>query len=407
MHPALEFTGTSLDLTRLAESYFAVTAPAPVLPIAQALVVEMGGEPVVVAEADRPAYAEAIATATSFSRAIVEQSTGILLRSIGVENPGSYLSSLIRSAVDNALTRAGAPTRLGVEEVLDALKDNPGEPRPGDGGPRRRRARLVPPRRVAWFRPVELRPEGRACLRSSPPSPSCGRRVAEARRSARQDGPADAPVGRVVLVPTMGALHEGHLRLVSHARDLGGFVVVSIFVNPLQFGAGEDLDRYPRTLDADVEALEGLADVVFAPTAAEMYPNGASETRVSAGESGACSRVPSRPGHFDGVLTVVSKLFNIVQPDAAVFGQKDAQQVHVIGRMVDDLNLPVSIVVVDTVREGDGLALSSRNRYLGEDDRAAAVALSRALAAGADASTAGVPRGSRGRARAHRCRACG
>ncbi|MGH1550774.1 pantoate--beta-alanine ligase [Leifsonia poae] len=216
-------------------------------------------------------------------------------------------------------------------------------------------------------------------------------RIADVRRIARQEGPADAPTGRVVLVPTMGALHEGHLRLVSHARDLGGFVVVSIFVNPLQFGAGEDLDRYPRTLDADVAALEGLADVVFAPTAAEMYPNGPSETRVTAGESGTLFEGASRPGHFDGVLTVVSKLFHIVQPDVAVFGQKDAQQVHVIGRMVDDLDLPVRIAVVDTVREEDGLALSSRNRYLGEDDRIAAVTLSQALAAAAEASADGIP----------------
>ncbi|MGN7797678.1 pantoate--beta-alanine ligase [Leifsonia sp. 22587] len=215
-------------------------------------------------------------------------------------------------------------------------------------------------------------------------------RVAEARRWAHQDGSSDAPVGRVVLVPTMGALHDGHLRLVSSARDLGGFVVVSIFVNPLQFGPGEDLDRYPRTLDADVAALEGLADVVFAPTASEMYPHGPSETRVTAGASGALFEGASRPGHFDGVLTVVSKLFNIVQPDVAVFGQKDAQQVHVIGRMVDDLNLPVSIAVVDTVRESDGLALSSRNRYLEEDDRLAAVTLSRALAEAAEAAAAGV-----------------
>ncbi|WP_431245618.1 pantoate--beta-alanine ligase [Leifsonia xyli] len=215
-------------------------------------------------------------------------------------------------------------------------------------------------------------------------------RVAEARRAARQDGPADAPVGRVALVPTMGALHQGHLRLVSSARDLGGFVVVSIFVNPLQFGPGEDLDRYPRTLDADVAALEGLADVVFAPTAAEMYPNGPSETRVTAGEAGTLFEGASRPGHFDGVLTVVSKLFNIVQPDVAVFGQKDAQQVHVIGRMVDDLNLPVTIAVVDTVREEDGLALSSRNRYLDGDERTAAVTLSRALRAAADTAADGV-----------------
>jgi pantoate--beta-alanine ligase len=216
-------------------------------------------------------------------------------------------------------------------------------------------------------------------------------RVAEARRKAGQDGPADAPTGRVVLVPTMGALHEGHLRLVSQARDLGGFVVVSIFVNPLQFGPGEDLDRYPRTLDADVAALEGLADVVFAPTAAEMYPKGPSETRVTAGESGTRFEGASRPGHFDGVLTVVCKLFNIVQPDVAVFGQKDAQQAHVIGRMVEDLDLPVSIVVVDTVREPDGLARSSRNRYLVAEDRAAAVTLSQALAAGSSAAGHGVP----------------
>jgi pantoate--beta-alanine ligase len=225
-------------------------------------------------------------------------------------------------------------------------------------------------------------------------------RVADARRLAQQNGPADAPTGRVVLVPTMGALHEGHLRLVAQARDLGGFVVVSIFVNPLQFGPGEDLDRYPRTLDSDVAALDGLADVVFAPTASEMYPHGPSETRVTAGESGTLFEGASRPGHFDGVLTVVSKLFNIVQPDVAVFGQKDAQQVHVIGRMVDDLNLPVRIAVVDTVREEDGLALSSRNRYLDAEARIAAATLSQALAAGAEAAASGVE-ASAAAARAH------
>jgi pantoate--beta-alanine ligase len=215
-------------------------------------------------------------------------------------------------------------------------------------------------------------------------------RVSRSRREAALDGPADAPAGRVVLVPTMGALHRGHLSLVSTARDLGGLVVVSIFVNPLQFGPGEDLDRYPRTLDADVAALDGLADVVFAPTAAEMYPDGPSSTRISAGEAGRRYEGASRPGHFDGMLTVVAKLLNIVQPDVAVFGQKDAQQVHLVGRMVDDLDLPVTIAVVDTVREGDGLALSSRNRYLDDEQRRAAVALSRALAAGAEAAADGV-----------------
>lgn len=215
-------------------------------------------------------------------------------------------------------------------------------------------------------------------------------RVAVARREAALDGPADAPVGRVVLVPTMGALHRGHLRLVSRARDLGGLVVVSIFVNPLQFGPGEDLDRYPRTLDADVAALDGLADLVFAPTAAEMYPQGPTSTRVTAGDVGRTFEGASRPGHFDGMLTVVAKLLNIVQPDVAVFGQKDAQQVHLVGRMVDDLDLPVTIAVVDTVRDDDGLALSSRNRFLDDDQRRAALALSQALAAGAEAAAGGV-----------------
>ncbi len=215
-------------------------------------------------------------------------------------------------------------------------------------------------------------------------------RVAAARRAAVLEGPADAPAGRVVLVPTMGALHAGHLRLVEQARELGGVVVVSIFVNPLQFGPAEDLDRYPRTLEADVAELEGLADLVFAPSVAEMYPHGESSTRVTAGEVGSLYEGASRPGHFDGMLTVVAKLFHIVQPDAAVFGQKDAQQVHLVGRMVADLDFPVSIVVVDTVRERDGLALSSRNRYLDPEARTAALALSQALAAGARAVEGGV-----------------
>ena len=178
---------------------------------------------------------------------------------------------------------------------------------------------------------------------------------------------------RIVLVPTMGALHEGHLGLVRRARELGDFVVVSIFVNPLQFGPSEDLDRYPRTLDADVAVLDGLADVVFAPSAAEMYPDGPPATRVVAGPVAATLEGASRPGHFDGVLTVVAKLLGIVQPDTVVFGRKDAQQIFLVRRMVHDLDLPVEVVAVDTVRAGDGLALSSRNRFLAGDDRRAAL----------------------------------
>lgn len=195
----------------------------------------------------------------------------------------------------------------------------------------------------------------------------------------------------VALVPTMGALHAGHLALVEHARELADVVVVSIFVNPLQFGPGEDLDRYPRTLEADVEALDGLGvEFVFAPSVVEMYPHGAVGTTITAGRVGSLYEGASRPGHFDGMLTVVGKLLNIVRPDVAVFGQKDAQQVFLVRRMVDDLDVPTSIEVVPTVRETDGLALSSRNRFLEPGHRAAALTLSEALRAADAAATDGL-----------------
>ena len=195
----------------------------------------------------------------------------------------------------------------------------------------------------------------------------------------------------VALVPTMGALHEGHLTLVRRARELADVVIVSIFVNPLQFGAGEDLDKYPRTLDADVAALaaEGV-EFVFAPTARDMYPLGASSTMVTAGHVGTLLEGATRPGHFDGMLTVVAKLFNIVQPDVAVFGQKDAQQVFLVQRMIADLNLSLDLEIVPTVRESDGLALSSRNRFLDDGARAAALALSSALQAADAAASDGL-----------------
>ena len=195
----------------------------------------------------------------------------------------------------------------------------------------------------------------------------------------------------VALVPTMGALHDGHFALVHRARELADVVVVSIFVNPLQFGPGEDLDRYPRTLDSDVAALTELGvEFVFAPTVAEMYPDGEVGTRVTAGHVGSLYEGASRPGHFDGMLTVVSKLLHIVGPDVALFGQKDAQQVFLVRRMVRDLNLPSTIEVVPTVREADGLALSSRNRYLDPAQRAAALTLSEALRAADAASRDGL-----------------
>ncbi|MFD0414658.1 pantoate--beta-alanine ligase [Streptomyces sp. NPDC127108] len=194
--------------------------------------------------------------------------------------------------------------------------------------------------------------------------------------------------GRRVVVMTMGALHEGHATLVRTARQAagpGGEVVVTVFVNPLQFGAGEDLDRYPRTLEADIKtASQAGADVVFAPAAEEVYPGGEPQVRVTAGPMGTVLEGATRPGHFDGVLTVVAKLLHLTAPDVALFGQKDAQQLAVIRRMVRDLNFDVEIVGVPTVREDDGLARSSRNRYLSPEERRTALALSRALFAGRD-----------------------
>jgi len=195
--------------------------------------------------------------------------------------------------------------------------------------------------------------------------------------------------GDVALVPTMGALHDGHLALVARARELAPTVVVSIFVNPLQFGPNEDLAKYPRTLDADLEQLDGVA-YVFAPTVEELYPEWPIATIVRPGKVATLFEGRSRPGHFDGVLTVVAKLLNIVSPSFVVFGQKDAQQVYLVKRMVADLNLPIAVKVVETVREDDGLARSSRNRFLDEKQRRAARVLSQALEAAESSADRGI-----------------
>jgi pantoate--beta-alanine ligase len=187
---------------------------------------------------------------------------------------------------------------------------------------------------------------------------------------------------RIGLVPTMGYLHAGHLSLVAAARERSDVVVLSLFVNPLQFGPAEDFSRYPRDLarDTSLAATAGV-DVVWAPTADEMYPH-APRVTVSPGPDGERLEGAARPGHFAGVLTVVLKLFSIAEPDVAVFGRKDYQQAVLIRRMACDLNLPVEIVVAPIVRESDGLALSSRNAYLEPDERGRAALLSQALARG-------------------------
>ena len=193
---------------------------------------------------------------------------------------------------------------------------------------------------------------------------------------------ADRPVG---FVPTMGALHQGHLSLVRAARERAATVVISIFVNPLQFGPNEDFARYPRSEEVDLEAAKSAgADIVFVPSVDEMYPRERATT-VCVGDIGEPFEGTVRPGHFDGVATVVTKLLGIVGPELVLFGRKDGQQLAVVRRVVADLSIPTEVIGCDTVRENDGLALSSRNRYLSGPDRARAVALWRALQEGAAA----------------------
>lgn len=210
------------------------------------------------------------------------------------------------------------------------------------------------------------------------------RTIAEARRAL--DPRRDGTIG---LVPTMGAIHAGHRSLLAAARAECDAVVASVFVNPAQFGPGEDLDRYPRDEEGDLAALEAAGvDLAFLPSAEEMYPPGF-QTWVEVEELSHGLEGDARPGHFRGVATVCLKLFSIVRPDRAYFGQKDAQQAEVVARMAEDLALGIEIRVLPTVRDEDGLAVSSRNAYLSRDERDAALALPRALAAGAEAHRAG------------------
>lgn len=219
-----------------------------------------------------------------------------------------------------------------------------------------------------------------------PPSPPLVAHTRAELKAARRALSSDD----VAVVMTMGALHEGHAELVKRARQEHDHVVVTIFLNPLQFGPTEDLSRYPRTFDADLEiCTEAGVDIVFAPSPDVIYPDGAPGVRISAGPLGEVLEGHSRPGHFDGMLTVVAILLHLTKPRTAYFGQKDAQQLLLIRRMVRDLDFPVDVVAVPTVREPDGLAMSSRNTYLTDIDREVALCLSTALSAGAEAAPFG------------------
>jgi len=215
--------------------------------------------------------------------------------------------------------------------------------------------------------------------------------IKETRQACAKSRTVAGSSSTVGLVPTMGALHEGHLSLIRAAKKQCNIVVATIFVNPTQFGPNEDFTRYPRTFASDCALLESEGvDLLFAPTVEEMYPTGTARTFIEV--PGISDRLDglSRPGHFRGVATVVAKLFHIVSPDFAYFGQKDAAQVAVLRAMVHDLNFPVELVVCPTVREPEGLALSSRNQYLSADERNHALVLSQSLASATAMATAGV-----------------
>jgi pantoate--beta-alanine ligase len=218
------------------------------------------------------------------------------------------------------------------------------------------------------------------------PDPAGAGRPLVARTIAELRGARARLSGSVALVPTMGALHDGHLHLVRRARECADHVILSDFVNPLQFGPDEDYDAYPRDLEADLDVVDGLVDVVFAPSAQEMYPTGTPAVSVTAGHLGTVLEGALRPGHYDGVVTVVTKLLLLTRPDVAVFGRKDAQQLAIIQRLVADLDMDVRIEPVPIVREHGGLARSSRNAYLGPEDRQQALLLSRTIAAAEQAA---------------------
>ena len=380
LHPAMTFTGMSLDLTRLLDCTFGVTADAAMLPIAQALVVEMGAEPVAIAEADRTLYHAALAHGSNHLVTLVAQASQ-LLREVGVEAPERMLGPLLRATLENALASGesaltGPVARGDVGTVAahaEALREHDG----GSGGDileaylamaratarRAGRRGLLKPDQLDGITAGARGPGPRrpATLRKVPDlaiqlvTTAAQLRAESARLLTEKGGTSQG------LVPTMGALHEGHAELARTAVEQNDVVVASIFVNPLQFGEAVDLERYPRTLEADLALLdaEGV-DLVFAPDVDEVYPGGEPRVRISAGPMAEKWEGASRPGHFDGALTVVAKLLHYGMPGAAAgpelpayrayFGQKDAQQLALVQRMVADLNFPVEIVPVPIVR---------------------------------------------------------
>lgn len=411
LHPVMTFTGRAEDLERVVGISYGVTAPPQLRPVAEALVMEMGGEPVWIAEQHRALYHAALAISANHLVTLIAEGAD-LLRDAGVANPNTLLAPLVSAALDNGLRLGDAgltgPIVRGdaatVERHLDALRERaPQAVAPYVALARRTADRALAARQLAATDAEALldvlgtttsSPENFSDERTPPPpaalEPAPRSSPTLARTRAQLAAFRERATGPVAVVMTMGALHAGHVALLRQARQRAKTVVATIFVNPLQFGPGEDFQRYPRPLadDLAVCAQEGV-DLVFSPSDDEMYPNGATNTLIEPGPLARQWEGEQRPGHFAGVATVVTTLLNLIRPDLAFFGEKDYQQLVIVQQLVADLALDVDVVGVPIVRDADGLALSSRNAFLTAEEREQATAISAALRAGAAAGLAG------------------
>lgn len=399
VHPAMTFTTTSTDLPP--GCMFAVTCSNDDAEIARTIVDELGGTIARIAESDRAAYHAALTHGANHLCTVVNQAMDQLRAVIGDADPSALLRPLLTTALDNTLAHGddaltGPVSRGDVATVRSHLaaihdrriRDSYRALAAATTDRAERSGRIDAAGAAAMHRALDDQPTTPRSKETVTMTPRVVRTLKELRHATAG--------GTVALVPTMGALHDGHVSLMEHARPMADILVVSVFVNPTQFGPGEDFDSYPRTFDQDVaRCAEAGVDVVFAPTVDIVYPEGfdGSGTHdlitVEPGRLGTILEGASRPTHFRGVLTVVARLFGLVRPDVAVFGEKDYQQLVLITRMTQALSLGVRVVGCPTVREPDGLALSSRNQYLSDPERQLAAGISAALRAGVDAAPAG------------------
>ncbi len=379
LHPVMTFSGSSLDVHNLQETPIAYTCAPLVEPLAVSIIQALGGVAFPVRQEDRPLYHAALAHASNHLLTVIVQATRILSEA-GIEDPGRVLEPLVKISAARALEEGiqglTGPLQRGDMETVRAHRDRIGSV-----------ASLASVSatygELARATLAELNGEHGHITISQPRVPKVLTTKSELRQTLETNP------GKLGLVMTMGALHEGHLSLVRMLRGDHDRVLVTIFVNPTQFGEGEDFDKYPRTLQKDLDALGVVGvDWVYAPSVEEVYPN---PPRVTIQPSAAAEVLEGalRPGHFAGVLQIIGKVLNLVRPDTAVFGQKDAQQFVNIRQMVQDLDYPIELIEAPIVRDEDGLALSSRNAYLSGEQREQALALSRGLLAGQEVADSG------------------